>query len=511
MNSRTGLAGCGLAIALTLSYTWELLAPAHIDGFYLRALPVASVAGGTALLLVLASALAWAILAGFQRMDPEGGSLLWLVPVAVVPAVVLRLVITLAELTVHVPSTLVLILLLTTPSVLLWHWWPSAWRKVVQVVLWGYVCVGVSIFWILPQLLMESFHHQAPEMRGFENRPTQVQSGQMRLVWVLLDELSYDQAFDHRQVGVALPALDALRATSFNFAAVQPTGYYTDQIVPALLMGRHVQAIRSTPDGMLNFREPGNREWQRFDPESSLFADAQRMGWSTAVSGWFNPYCRLLQSTLDSCYWTPETQLFPGHMRPNYTIWQNMLAPFSSKFHHKAEQSLAAEHAAAFVDLRARALAQAADPAYRFVFLHLPVPHPPAIFHRANGQLSAGGSYQDNLVLADWTVAEIRAAIAASPEAATTVLIVSSDHSLRVPKWRGGLYWSAEDERTLGARFDPRPVLLVHFPGQSGPMEQQDSFDELQTHTLVEELIQGRVHDVDTLHAWLRALRAAGQ
>jgi len=114
-----------------------------------------------------------------------------------------------------------------------------------------------------------------------------------------------------------------------------------------------------------------------------------------------------------------------------------------------------------------------------------------------------GGSYLDNLVLADRTLQILNAAIARSPAAAETIVIVSSDHSLRVPKWRGGMYWTEEDERVFQNHFDPRPVLLIHFPGEQDAETIAAPFPELRTHDAIEAMLAGRMQSPKDLNAWL--------
>ena len=50
------------------------------------------------------------------------------------------------------------------------------------------------------------------------------------------------------------------------------------------------------------------------------------------------------------------------------------------------------------------------DQSISFVFIHLPVPHPPGIYDRSTGRERAGGTYIDNLALADRSLGELMAA-----------------------------------------------------------------------------------------------------
>jgi Sulfatase len=506
VNARRLLEGCGIGIALTLPYLWQQLAPAHVEGLYLRALPVPTVAAGAAIDVVVAALLAWGFLSILDRLDPAGTSPAWMLLTAIVPAVLLHSIVSLAELNLRLPSTTVLAALLLAPALLAMLFFPAGYRHLVVAVRWMYLCAGTSMLWVLPQLASLSMHRVPADAAAFDHRAQAADPAatpQPRIVWILLDELSYDQTFAHRQPGLALPAFDALRAESVSFSDVQPAGYYTYNILPALLRGRPVAAIRSSLNGDLSLRESGGAPWQRFDAQATLFADAQRLGWSTAIAGWFNPYCRLFAHTVDVCYWTPETNLFPGHMNAALSAWENALAPLDAKLRGSAEPNLHDEHRTAYAQLMEHALLDLADPRLRFLFFHLPIPHPPGIYNRATGAMRDGGSYLDNLELADRTLQILNAAIARSPAAAETIVIVSSDHSLRVPKWRGGMYWTNEDERVFGDQFDTRPVLLIHFPGKQSAETLAAPFPELRTHAIIETMLAGRMHTPQDFNAWL--------
>ena len=68
-------------------------------------------------------------------------------------------------------------------------------------------------------------------------------------MWLLFDELSFDQTFEHRFPGLALPAFDSLKSKSVVFSNVKPAGYYTDRVIPSYLLGVQVNNIRSSLDG----------------------------------------------------------------------------------------------------------------------------------------------------------------------------------------------------------------------------------------------------------------------
>lgn len=505
MSARRFLEGCGIGIALTLSYIWQPLTPAHIQGLYLRVLPVSSVAGGAALDLIAASLLCWGALTLLERVARSRTEVAWALLIAVVAAVVLHSALQLAEVNFPVPSTLKIAAVLLLAAMVAWRFWPAGYVRLVAAFRMSCVCAGLCIAWILPELAYGAMHREMPDVMQTQ-RPLSVaaaDAGQTRIVWLLLDELSYDQTFDHRQPDLKLDNFDALRSVSTTFNNVQPAGYLTDEILPALLSGRPVVAIESSMNGALLVKSGGR--WERLDPEATIFGDAERLGWSTGIVGWFNPYCRLFGAVVDRCAWEPESRMFPGHMSASNSAWENALAPLSAKFHVAGDTRMGAEHNNAYLVLTERALEMVRDGRDRLVFVHLPVPHPPGIYNRVSGRMRIGGSYLDNLVLADKTVGAVRAAIDNSASAGRTILIVSSDHSMRVPKWRGSASWTVEDERVFGKRFDTRPVLMVHFAGQKTGQTVSAPFAELQTHRIIDAMLQEKITDERDLAAWPEA------
>ncbi len=104
------------------------------------------------------------------------------------------------------------------------------------------------------------------------------------------------------------------------------------------------------------------------------------------------------------------------------------------------------------------------------IFLHIPAPHTLAFWGRRTGAFATGGSYLDGLDYSDRLLGQMLTVLEAQPRWTATALIVQGDHSWRTGLWRPLAGWSAEDERiSNGGRWDPRPVLLIHAPGEQNP------------------------------------------
>ncbi len=108
----------------------------------------------------------------------------------------------------------------------------------------GYVRLLVAAFAfaivaILPHLVRAMSLRPSPRGTMAVNQdPSLPGAAGNRIIWIMFDELSYDQTFDHPQPGIVLPAFDRLRAESFSFSNIKPAGYYTEQIIPSLFLGQ---------------------------------------------------------------------------------------------------------------------------------------------------------------------------------------------------------------------------------------------------------------------------------
>ena len=185
----------------------------------------------------------------------------------------------------------------------------------------AYVIAAFSLLVILPKVVPHAFRSGVQEHASFERTMgPPVSPSAPRIVWVLLDELSYDQTFEHRQPDLALPNLDALSKTSMVFSAVQPVGTMTQELLPALLLGKTVAVLRTDYTGLPSYRSKDGGPWERFNQHDTIFGDAQSLGWSSGLVGWYNPYCRLLPDVLSRCFWQYSrgqshraVALFPVH------------------------------------------------------------------------------------------------------------------------------------------------------------------------------------------------------
>ena len=304
-----------------------------------------------------------------------------------------------------------------------------------------------------------------------------------RIVWLLFDELSYQQVYGNRYPGLQLPAFDGLARQATVFTDVRPAGMLTEAVVPELLTGQADDGVRSSGQGELLVHDPGASGWRAFDQYHTVFQDALTAGYRTAVVGWYIPYCRILPEVLDSCFWSLDTPVQNG-MQPEGGVRSNMLQPLKLLAGNGVPQQLLGSalkiagtrrsvvegHIDDFERISAAADDVLADRTADFVLLHIPVPHGPGIYDRKTGKLSkAPASYLDNLALADRYLAHVRFLLERTGQGESTTLVVMGDHSWRSPMWRPTEDWTAEDEKAShGGQFDTHPFFAVRFAGQEG-------------------------------------------
>ncbi|RSL16979.1 type I phosphodiesterase/nucleotide pyrophosphatase [Edaphobacter aggregans] len=338
-----------------------------------------------------------------------------------------------------------------------------------------------------------------------------------RVIWLLLDELSYQQVYEQRFPGLNLDAFDQLAAQSTVFTHAVPTASYTEIAVPSLMTGVPTDRVRSSPDGFLSLHNARTNKWQPFDPHETIFQDALTQGYRTGIAGWFNPYCRILPSVLDRCFWTDSSARVESDLDTGQPFAKALLAPIGwfynaaklfvrGRTRQDQESEFEARlHIVDYRDLSAATDQLLDDSSIDFVFLHLPVPHPGGIYDRKTTSFSIhNSSYIDNLALADKSLAHVRHLLEQNGTWDSSAVIVMGDHSWRTALlWSDSPTWTHEDQvASHGGQFDDRPGYIVKMPFQQTPSRVGSRFAAIHTRALLDGIIDGRLKTADDLAAW---------
>jgi hypothetical protein len=409
-----------------------------------------------------------------------------------------------ATLPFHVANGLLLLIALAWAAfvLLLWLRFKSGYRRLMRMgdfvgVFFAVFCLCsmVQMLWLL-RWKPGAYQHTAAWATT-----AQPPREHARLVWIVFDELSYDQVYGHRADDLSLPNFDALRSESTVFTDAQPIGDKTVKILPSLLSGQVIDAYDFTSDNRFMVHHKRVHGFSQLTGADTVFGDAQKDGWRTAAVGWYNPYCTIYAGTIDDCYWMNLDRL-DGPMAQDASFWSNVRSPLKQTAEKIARPQRADEdictydvlqRTKTYVDLEQHAAQVLKTDQADFVFLHLPIPHSPNIWNRTSGGYTqrCGSSYLDSLTLADRELGSIVATLKSSPRWKDTTLIVEGDHSWRVYLWNDQPAWTAEDAQASRSGFDPRPAVIIHHAGQMQGDIHAAPWSLLNVHGVVEQVLHG--------------------
>jgi Sulfatase len=346
---------------------------------------------------------------------------------------------------------------------------------------------------------------------------SQATTAHPRIVWLLLDELSYQQLYERRFPGLELPAFDQLAAQSTVFAHASPIGAFTRFVIPSLFTGQPSNEIHVSPRGLLlSLRDTATGKWIPFVPRQTVFQDALDAGYTTGIAGWYNPYCRMMPQVLDHCFWTYR-QFTPANLSPNRSLATDLVRPLHyllldiKHFFGRGpgaptdELRNLRQHTADYRSILTAGDADLTDPSIDFLFLHMPIPHPYGIYDRSKKAFATHPtSYIDNLDLCDQYLAHIRHLLEQQNQWDSTTLIVMGDHSWRTSfVWANSAFWTDEDDAAShNAEFDDRPAYIVKLPNQQTAARIDQPFAIIHTRALLDALLKNKIHTAADLQTW---------
>jgi hypothetical protein len=349
-----------------------------------------------------------------------------------------------------------------------------------------------------------------------------------RVVWLIFDGFDYRLAFEQRPPGLHLPALDRLRQEAlFAFNAYAPARR-TIEALPGYLTGRvYREAVPAGPAQLRLFPAAGG-EPELLQPSRTILGRLAAEGARVAVVGWYHPYCRLFAEAAVDCAWEAAPATAPlvlheiasreplprtvAYLLSDHPLERLLPAPVkkaSRRTRSQLELTVAARrHGEILTRLAPEAIRKGADASYDFVFVHLPVPHPPGIAAEAPAaapEAPSGIAYLDNMMMADRFVGMLRNALESAGQWDSSHVIVTSDHGLR-PLWADRPEWVGGAQ--LLERGDPRRVpLIVKLRGQSAPLQYVPEVPAVVLHDLALALAHGELNTPEGLTRWLSANR----
>ena len=335
----------------------------------------------------------------------------------------------------------------------------------------------------------------------FLDRPTAppIQSAKapdVRVVWIVFDEMDQRLAFDERRSDLKMPELDRLRKTAVCAVQAFPPSGSTSTSLPSLIGGRLVKYVQITGPTNLSIRYFGSSQFVHWTDEPNIFRRARAMGLNVGLGGWYHPYCRLLASDVTYCEWEPIELVSNTVGRTFGLAAANQLRSlFETSIYSPFGQSLDTKtrvrREAQLLDWGKRLTA---DPSIGVVFLHLQPPHTPFTYNRRSGTFDLRNSgvqgYIDALADVDRTFGEIRRAMEKARLWESSAVLVSSDH------W----YRSAT---VLDGKSDHRIPFLLKLPGQTSAATYSQPFNTVVSQELVQCILKKQLFTSQDVVRWL--------
>jgi hypothetical protein len=254
------------------------------------------------------------------------------------------------------------------------------------------------------------------------------------------------------------------------------------------------------------------RTGQTFDLSPNLFTKIRAAGFNAGLSGWFNPYCRILGSDLSDCAWgdggspllfvEQHLRTKPFYFQAAYLLaWQARSVPFlvrsldSPTPEPPDDQRLARDnHIQTFDKVRDNALRMLRNPNLNLVFLHMPIPHPPGIWNSTEHVLTDGpADYIDNLRLADLTLGQMRRTLEKTGDWDSSAVLVSSDHPYRPELWSKLPGWTSQVAKITQSRWQPYIPFFLKLPKQQQGAVYDREFNSVLSADMLFQLLKGRL------------------
>ena len=321
-----------------------------------------------------------------------------------------------------------------------------------------------------------------PNSRGLAHR--------RRVVWFLFDEWDQYLTFERRHQ-LELPNLSRLRKEAFFTTRTLQPSTETYQAMPAITTGLRTVGYRIAASNNILVKFRGSDAYVPWRQQDTVFSTAKERGLNLALLSQQMPYyCREFHLVTVACWesgkwWNGDRRnvatgivgflralgrYFPfvNSYSGEYIFFTNL--DYRTEFYHP------------FLSAVKKAIT---DRQFQFVFSHWLLPHGSFYYDRVSGKFSdypkGDEGYDDNLVLLDRTIGELRKAMERAGVWKNTTVILSSDHDFRgaiKPKNR--------------PHYTP---LIVKFAGQTLPTRYEKEFEARILGPIILDILDGKIEN----------------
>jgi hypothetical protein len=313
----------------------------------------------------------------------------------------------------------------------------------------------------------------------------------VRVVWIIFDELDERLTFSQRPPGLALPELDRFRGEALVATNAYAPAGCTRVSMPSLIAGQVFQTAEPSSAQDLRLTVSPTNPPVGFSQLTNVFDEVRALGGNTAVVGWYHPYARLLQRSLNFVAWD---DCAADQTRHCATFWGALKDQVGTGLHSVQSRFW---HRQRVADAIGQSLGVVTNAAYALTLLHLPFPHYPAIYDPVQQRLTISmqpfpQGYFDNLQLTDRVLGQLRAVMEQSGQWDKTWVLVSADHF-----WRSAF--------TYDGRTDQRVPFLLKAPGHAPGLGCGTVLNTVATKDLILAILRGQVPDLPAAEIWLTA------
>lgn len=316
--------------------------------------------------------------------------------------------------------------------------------------------------------------------RTYEGKPVPpVTDGDSRVLVMIFDEFA--ASYLDKGKSASYPGLERFRTEAFEATNVTSPASVTLHSIPAYLTGNPPKVAEKVRDVAAL---PSDEDTKVFSYGDHLFADVRARGMKLGIVGFYFPYCAIFPFFANSCdQFTMNPTTFSD------SLWVNTVGVMKRAFNYPSKNGESRNHwilARAVDDL-------IADPSYRFIYVHLSIPHLPGVGSRGGFDED---SYRENIAEVDAVVTRARASLEARGLWDRTHVIFTSDHSI---------HWVRCWNEFANGGYDDRIPFWVKLAGSKSHEKYDRRINSVFLRPLLVDMMDKKVASNSDLKTWLDA------
>ena len=352
----------------------------------------------------------------------------------------------------------------------------------------------------------------------------ELKKNQKRLVWIIFDELDQRAVFEDKEGARNYPNFHKFKDSALYATRAYAPGAATIISLPALLLGKKLDKVKLLPHQQLLITAQ-NEENFKWSDQETVFSQAYKKGYRSAIKGFYHPYHRLFNDYLaEKKSFSLKIDLFDLRTLSAFILKKTFQLNFyfleklgslaqsktsslaSPKRHNHLKNFPLDQLEKTFKNFHQEVLRLTTKSDLNFIFIHCPYPHCPAYYSLKQDCFSCDDSadYFGNVKMTDHFFGEICQELKKQGLWDQTFLVVSSDHWFR-ESWTQLPFWYQVNhkEEDLAKQVDLRVPLLIKGINQKAGLVFEKSLNTVILHNLFLEMMDEKMSSAEDLKNWL--------